>query len=184
MDKYSDSDNREEQQNYINFFVKLTNIKNFDKDNKQLKSIIKEHVKPTNNDNKIKIIAYFKPTKLSSCFSTRRRMDMLQRSHVVYQFRCPMDSCSASYLGYTTNTLATRAQQHRYKSSKIQTHISTDHSDSPNIPADTFINSFSILYSYNNPTDLKIVEAIAIREQNPFINVKYNEYSNYLNIYK
>jgi len=92
----------------------------------------------------------------------------------VYRFDCPKDGCTASYIGYTTNTIMTRCKQHRYSSSSIHTHFQIDHHETPPA-ADSLINSFSIIYNSNNLIDLKIAEAISIKLHNPYINVKYNE---------
>jgi hypothetical protein len=94
-----------------------------------------------------------------------------------------MAGCNASYVGYTTCALEKRAQQHRYSSSSINKHHTTEHQDNSAIP-NNFKECFSILHSYNNKIDLKIVEALEIKHRKPYINVKFNECSNYFNIYK
>ena len=165
-------------------YVKLTSIKNFKQDSNQLKSIVKEHVKPTDSSNTIKLVPYFKPQKLLSCFSTRVPTVPLKTSHVVYQHYCSMGGCNATYIGYTSCRLEQRIQQHRYRSSSIYKHQQNDHPSCPIPDLPTFQSSFKILHKYNNVTDLKLVEALAIRENSSFINVKYNEMSLFLNIYK
>ena len=47
-----------------------------------------------------------------------------------------------------------------------------------------FISQFEVLHTFTNAINVKIAEAIEIKLKNPFINVKYNEYSNILNLYK
>jgi hypothetical protein len=49
--------------------------------------------------------------------------------------------------------------------------------------ADILINNFKILYKSNNIHDLKTAEAIIIKESNPYINVKYNEFFHSLKLY-
>ena len=51
-------------------------------------------------------------------------------------------------------------------------------------PPATLSDNFKIMYSYNNTIDLKIAESLAIREELPDINVKYNELGNFVNIYR
>ena len=167
----------------IKFFVRLFSIRNFNKQKQTLQCIIKEHIKPVNQQQQIHLHAYFKPFKLSSSFTTRKRQDPLQQTHVVYQFQCSNDGCHASYLGYTSCKLERRANQHRYAASSIYKHYKEDH-DQPPPPLNTIKQCFSILYKFNNINELKIIEAIAIREKLPFLNIKYNEMSNFLNIYK
>ena len=55
----------------INLFVQLFNVSSFKSDENKLKSIIRHHVKPLDNNSKVSVKAYFRPYKLSSAFSTR-----------------------------------------------------------------------------------------------------------------
>ena len=63
---------------------------------------------------KVDIRSYYKPEKLSSCFSLRPRNSMLSSHGLVYQFLCKEYGCNATYIGYTMNSLQSRARQHRY----------------------------------------------------------------------
>ena len=105
------------------------------------------------------------------------------RSHVVYKYTCPKVGCNATYIGYTTCKLRKRAQQHRYKSSSISKHHSMEHSDDPSIPQD-FFEDFTIIHKADDITNLRTLEAIYIKEENPQINVKFNELSNHMNLFK
>ena len=49
---------------------------------------------------------------------------------------------------------------------------------------DDYIENFRILYKNNDVTDLKIIEAILIEQCNLFINVKYNKFSFFSNLFK
>ena len=168
----------------IQLYVRLTSIEKFKQDKKQLRSIVKQHVKSSNSDQKIEIVPYYKPIKLLSSFSTRPRKDPLKTTHVVYQFDCPVDRCNSVYVGYTTCRLERRIQQHKYNSSSIHSHLQTDHPDQPPLGTPQMQSSFKIVHKNNNLIDLKILEALTIREQNAYINVKYNELSQFLNLYK
>ena len=163
--------------------VRLTQLETFNKDKHQLKSIIKEHVKSTDNAKTIQLHALVEPIKLLSQFNTRPKKDTLQQSHVVYRYKCLEDGCNTTYIGYTTCTLATRATQHKYKTSSIYKHSHESHSKNPNQISD-FSSNFEIIYKINEKLGLQIAEAIAIKQENPAINIKYNELSNYFNIYK
>ena len=83
---------------------------------------------------------------------------------------------------YTACRLEARARQHRYKTSSIYKHYIEDHQLSQ-VP-DDHIENFSILHKKNDVTDLKIIEAILIKQCNPFINVKYNEFSFFSNLFR
>ena len=169
-------ENNKPKKEKITFYYETKNIYKIKEEEKSLKAIIKQHLKPIDNNTDIDINTYYRPKKLSSQFTTRKNTDI---SHVVYQFFCSERDCKSRYIGYTTNTLKTRAQQHKYKPSKIHTHLNTDH----NINGIGDIsNNFKILYRSNDFGDLRIAEALLIRQYLPEINIKYNEISNILNI--
>jgi hypothetical protein len=171
------------EENKICLFVKLQHLHTFKKDKNTLKSIISEHVKPTDSNYNLNILAYYKPTKLSSEFSTRPKKSDLSRSGVVYRFLCPEDGCNATYVGYTTCALLRRAKQHRYKQSSIFQHFAVEHQMPPPL-IDSFASQFSVVRSFNNKLDLKIAESLIIKQENPLINVKYNECSNFCNLFR
>ena len=95
----------------------------------------------------------------------------------------PKVGCNATYIGYTTCQLRKRAQQHKYKSSSIFKHHSIEHPDDTGI-LPGFFDDFIILHRSEDLTNLRTLEAIYIKEQNPQINVKFNELSNHMNLYK
>ena len=163
-------------------FVRIHSLPNFTRNSVTLRKILHEHVKPSGQNRTIKPLFYFKPRKLLSFFSTRPIKSTSQQSRVVYQFTCSEGSCNATYLGYTTCTISNRARNHRYNSS-IRKHYETDHDCMPP-PHDTFVNQFSILEKYRSRTELRIAEALLIKQFNPIINVKFNEMSNFFNLYK
>ena len=135
--------------------------------------MVKLHVKSSSPDKEVKVVTYFRPYKMISCFSTRGKCLERDRSGVVYQFSCPVPACNAAYVGYTTQTLLNRAKQHRYSESSISKHFSIDHKEAvPHI--DELITNFEIVYSSSEKIKLKIVEAIVIKSTRPFINVKHD----------
>ena len=166
----------------ITFYVRLNNLHTMKLDEKTLKNILHHHVIPTNKDRQIKLISYFKPVKLCSFFSTRPFRTDLEKASVVYQFSCTEAGCQASYIGHTTCTLKRRGLQHKYSTSAIYKHFINDHSFT-NVPA-SYLDNFTILHRLTNSHELRITEAILIKEISPIINVKYNEMYNTLNLYR
>ena len=170
--------------NTIPIFVRLFSPTTFTQEKNELQEILKEHLSTTDPNKTIKLQPYFKPSKLGSKFSTRQQQsDPLMCSHVVYKYTCPKVGCNATYIGYTTCKLRKRAQQHRYKSSSIHKHHSTEHPDDPSIPQD-FSADFTIIHRSDEISNLRTLEAIFIKEENPHINVKFNELSNHMNLFK
>ena len=115
-----------------------------------------------------------------SCFSLRPRKPVLESHGLVYEFKCNQEGCNASYIGYTSNCLITRAKQHRYKGSKINEHFSVDHHCKP----ENIFDSFKILYRNSDIRSTKIAEALLIRKHRPEINVRFNEMHAGLRVFK
>ena len=172
----------DESSDPIKFFVQLYNLSSFKTDKKRLNHIIRSHVQPINPNSSVSVVPYYKPNKISSLFSTRVRAENTDRSNVVYNFTCNEDACSASYIGYTAQTLVNRIKQHRYKSSSICKHYMHDHDKLPP-PLSEFKNSFKIIFSAEHVVNLKIVEAILIKSEKPIINIKFNELYDLLQLY-
>ena len=162
-----------EKTDHQKFYFCLQNLSNFTAKSIEIKSIVKSHVKSSLPDKEVEVVTYFRTYKMSSCFSTRNKCPEQDRSRVVYQFSCPEPACNAAYVGYTTQTLINRAKQHRYRESSISKHFTIDHKKTvPHI--NDLITQFNILYSSNEKIKLKIVEAIIIKSERPFINVKHD----------
>jgi len=160
LDKLRNAPLNDNPNNSLSFYVKLENIHCMQKDRKLLQNILSEHLVPVNEEESIKLIPYYKPTKLSSIFSTRPRKTELQKVNVVYQFTCQEDSCKASYIGYTTNTLEKRSSQHRYNPSSIYKHYLNDHNRP--VPSNSiFKPQFCVLYNYSNLCELKIAPSLS-----------------------
>ena len=167
----------------VTFFVGLQNLSAFASQTKLIRSIVKNHVNTTSDDNTVLVCTYFKPYKMASKFSTRINCPAPERSSVVYRFECPLPGCNAGYIGHTTQTLQNRVKQHRYSSSNICKHLKNDHHLN-NIPsALELLPQFSILYTSAERIKIKIAEAILIKSQRPFINVKYDNSLNLLNLF-
>ena len=166
----------------IKIFIQFFNVHSFKSDKKLLQRILDSHVRASQPDTVIKAVPYFKPFKISALFSTRSKPSQFNQSNVVYRYQCDRDSCSKSYIGYTTNSLANRIKQHRYKSSSIYQHFYHDHSMlPPNF--DSIKNNFEVIFRSSDHLDLRIAEAIEIKSKNPFINVKYNELYDFLGLF-
>ena len=166
----------------IPLYVRLHNVASFRSDSKTLKCIVGTHVRPVNSNSSVALVPYFKPFKISAMFSTRPKRVSSERSCVVYQFQCSEDGCNASYIGYTTNSLATRVRQHRYNPSSIKKHYEIDH-QSIVPPFDVLLKYFKILHSNQNIFELKLTEAIEIQNRRPTINVKFNEMYSILKLF-
>ena len=108
--------------------------------------------------------------RISSIFHVKDRVPTLQRSSVVYTYKC--DGCTASYVGKTYRHLKARADEHRGISSKTgavihtSTHSSIrEHCQSTNHPFK--YENFNILTTASSKLELLIKETILIKKENP-----------------
>ena len=121
-DNVNNADNQD-----VTFYVNMRNLSYFTAGTKDIKSIVDSHVKNSLPGQKVKVLTYYRPHKLSSQFTTRCGGDRLDRSCVVYSFECPIETCNGSYYGHTTQHLSNRIKQHRYAASSIAKHYHNDH---------------------------------------------------------
>ena len=170
-------------QDEVTFFVGLRNLSSFASQTKLIRGIIHNHVVPAATDSVVKICTYFKPYKLSSRFSTRIKCPDRERNCVVYRFDCPLPGCNAGYIGHTAQTLLNRVKQHRYISSSVCKHFKNDHDMENMLPVEELLKSFSIEYSSAEIIKIKIAEALIIKSEKPYINVKYDNSYNLLNLF-
>ena len=175
-----ETDNNEKS---IRFYAQLFSLSKFKSDKKWLNQIVTAHVRGTEENSTVSVIAYYKPKKISSQFSTRSRDDGVDRVNVVYSFKCNEDACNASYVGYTAQTLQNRITQHKRQSSSICKHFMHEHDKLPPSSMDVFSRCFEIIYSSEDVRNLKIVEAITIKSEKPHINVKFNELYDFLQLF-
>ena len=104
---------------------------------------------------------------------------------MVYQFSCTevwLSPCQATCIGHTACTSRKRSSQHKYSIIAIHKHYINDHLLSC-VPVN-FSDNFIVVQNFPNMCELRIAEAILIKEKSPIINVKYNEIYNLLNLYK
>ena len=164
------------------FFLAIQNLSAFKRGTKEIKGIVHSHVKSCLPDKEVHVITYFRPSKLSSRFSTRRRSSDAEKSGVVYSFHCSETACNAVYVGHTTQSLRNRALQHRRPESSIYRHFQNDHDKLvPDI--DTFLPCFSISYMSSEQIRIKIVEALKIKDERPYINIQYDSSNTLLKLF-
>ena len=167
----------------IKFYAELHNVSNFRPDTKRLRNLVSRHVLSTEDCRRIKVVTFYRSVKLSSKFSTRLPPKHAEKTSLVYQFECPQPSCHEGiYIGYTNQKLITRVKQHRWKASPIYKHFMDVHFDLPPL-RDELVKSFSVLYSSPDLRSVKIAEAILIKNNEPKLNIKYDEMRDFLSLY-
>ena len=104
-----------------------------------------------------------------------------ETNNVVYQFQCPEVGCSTNkYIGYTTNKLVVRMTQH-YSSGAIREHSQDTHDR--RFSKKEIIDNTTILKKNENLEDLKILESLFIKQQQPTINRKDEGFTRTLKIF-
>ena len=103
---------------------------NYKIDEKISKNLIHENVLPTDPTKKVRLIIYnkkFKTSKLIISNNIPPSTELLDRTNVVYLFKCPRGDCvcieNSAYVGLTTTTLSRRLTMHLNESSSIAFHF-------------------------------------------------------------
>ena len=82
--------------------------------------MIAKYIKPKKTDNEVELTIYYKTKHFKNHL-------IKNRDHVVYEFKCPEKEWNVSnYIGYTTNSLEERMEQHVRKGSIIIIIINID----------------------------------------------------------
>ncbi|MEL6606432.1 MAG: reverse transcriptase domain-containing protein, partial [Cyanobacteria bacterium J06614_10] len=101
----------------LKLFYKAFMSTAYKEEEKAIKSIVSRNVKPNNDNNKIKLIIYYKSRKTKDLLMKNdnapepRKFDQV---NVVYRFSCPHEDCTphSTYIGMTTTKLSRRLSYH------------------------------------------------------------------------
>ena len=147
---------------------------NYKIDERVLKSIIKSNTRCTNENDKIKLIIYYKNQRTSNLImknSPGKDLSPLQRTNVVYQFTCIAENCefqpSSKYIGCTVTTLSRRLTMHLGGGGPF-THMRDVHKTK--ISREQLVNQTKIISGNNDRNRLEILEALLIAKYRPSIN--------------
>ena len=106
--------------------------KNSHIDEKIIKNIFRNDVKPTKDDVKLNLNIYYKNKKTSNFVIKNNLMPTekdLDKSNIIYQFTCPFqhnNNTDHQYIGMTTTSLNKRLNSHKYNGG-IKQHLSDHH---------------------------------------------------------
>jgi hypothetical protein len=156
----------------INLFFKGQMTSQYQQQEEQLRKIVRKNLKSAKD---LRTTIYYKNRKLKNLLirnAPDSNNDKETTACVVYQFTCPEINCSIdnqTYIGYTTNMLKDRLKQHNYKGA-IRSHGQDDHDR--RFKTEEIINNTEILKRDNDSNNLRILEALFIKERKPKINLK------------
>ena len=103
---------------------------NYKLDENILKTLIKGNILLTDRNKKIKLIIYYNKFKTSNLVinnNSSPSIRVLQKTNVIYQFRCTLRDCisenNSIYVGLTSTTLSRRLTMHLSGTSSIWQHL-------------------------------------------------------------
>lgn len=149
---------------------------------KQLQQIITKNI---SGPNKVSLLVYYCNRKMKELVISnqpRRPVTEANVSNVVYQFKCPEVECSIdnTYIGYTTQTLKKRMEQHYY-SGAIRLHGQDDHDR--RFSKKEILENTAWLKKDTCASNLRILESIMIKKFKPSINRKDEGFVKTLSIF-
>ena len=167
----------------INIFYKNQMNSNYKQDELKLKNIIQNNISCVDNEQKLKIVIYYKTKKLKNLViknNCTKSTELSSQHHVVYQYSCIKDGCHSvgkKYIGFTTTTLKERMVQH----SSIKKHHSLVHKQK--VGYKDILENTRILVRSNFKQDLLIAEALLIKFEKPQLNNKEEGSTKILSIF-
>jgi hypothetical protein len=167
--------------NSITLYYRNQFTSNAKTDEVQLKQAITRNVAPTDNSKQLNLIVFYRNRKLKSLFINNKTRRSEPSDRVVYQYSCNQGGCnSATYIGYTTCSLAKRFYMH-VQSGAIRKHNKDIHNRKP--LTKELLQHTSILYKGTNKVDLTIAEALLIKLERPPLNLQDEGQARILNIF-
>ena len=141
------------------------------KDNeRRLRKIIDEDVKPIQPDDQIRFTIYYKNRKTSNLVlknSPAREENPMKEHHLVYHYRCQNLGCTQSYIGMTTTRFSKRISCHLQEGA-IFLHHTRDHGRRPS--REEVIAGMDIIGRESDPQLLRYLEALCILQHRPSLN--------------
>ena len=164
------------QQTYIKLFYRNQMHYNYKSDEKILKTLIHRNILPTDPNKKIKLIIHYNKFKTSNLVirnNSSRSIGVLQKTNVIYKFKCPLGDCISDnnniYVGLTSTTLSRRLTMYLSDTSSIAQHLKK-HSCPITQLRKILTDNTTILEHQNNKQKLQILKALHIRNMQLTLN--------------
>ena len=144
-------------------------------DEHALRKIITECVKTTDPDDRLDLTIYYQNKKTHNLIlknAPKSDTPEIQRSHLVYQYKCSTGNCAAlpsTYIGMTTTKLSRRLTMHLANGAPKR---HTEEAHDVRLTREMIVQGTTILQHNNDRHRLQILEALIIREKNPTINLQ------------
>lgn len=116
---------------------------------------------------------------IGSFFRFKEKLPLSMVASVIYQFSC--SQCESCYVGMTSRNIYKRVAEHAGVSFRTGARLSQpphsavrEHANNCNTPVS--LDSFKILNSASNPSDLRIIESLYIFKLKPPLNNTLSSY--------
>ncbi|XP_050691560.1 uncharacterized protein LOC126983104 [Eriocheir sinensis] len=142
-------------------------------DERVIKDIIHKNVKPTNAEQTISLIIYYKTSKTANLLIKNRQTPPpapLQEDHVIYEHTCAIEDCGPhTYIGMTRTKLTRRLTCH-LQNGAIKNHYTVKHKET--LARSHLEDSTKILDKETDPRRLLFLEALYIEDLGPTMNTQ------------
>ena len=160
--------------NNIKLFYRNTMSSAYKADEKAVRDIVYRNCIPSDPEDSLKLIIYYKSPKTSSLVMNNnlsKDTSDLKATNVVYEFSCPIGDCArrsnSSYIGYTTTSLSRRLTMHLQTGAPKQ-HMATTHNT--RLTRSILVDNTTIIARCHDVNRLRVLEAVYIRDKDPTIN--------------
>ena len=142
-------------------------------DERGIKAIVYDHVQCANPNDKLKLTIYYRTNTTSNLIMKNNQSPetpQLQRTNLIYEYKCNQDECqrlNRSYIGLTTTTLSRRLTMHlQHGSPKL--HTSQQHH--VNLTREMLVDNTKVLRYEIDYERLHILESLFIKNSHPSLN--------------
>ena len=163
---------------YGNYRNQMT--KEYKRDESNLKRVIRNCSKATDDTRRIRLIIYYRNRKLGNLIIKNNPNKPKEDFNVGYKHECSERSCKETNtfnIGMKTVTIKEWFKQH----ASIKKHYATTHNR--NITGSEIISNVSVLTREREKRDLLILEALLIKDHNPFINRQCEDFIRVLKVF-
>ena len=125
----------------------------------------------------LKVLVFYKNPRTSSLVMRNNlsaNYGNLSKTNVVYEYRCHSGGCAprkCTYIGFTTCNLSRRLTLHLQNGAIRQHHQRFHDGD---LDRETIVKNTKVVTHCHNIKELKMLEAVYIREWSPTINIQSN----------
>jgi len=153
-------------------------------DERTIKNIIVGNTTPVQDHHKLRIIFYYKNIKTHNLVMKNNMAPpptTMQQTNVVYKFICPLPHSKAEeYIGLTQTTLSRRLTMHGQNGS-IYKHFINTHNSKPS--REQLTDNTAVIAKANDRYKLSIKEALLIMNNEPSLNIQFDNFTNILKLY-